>query len=43
MRAVKKQVCKIDKDVWDSLCAQRCVLRGGIIKKAKKSKAKPAK
>lgn len=38
VRAAKKQVCKIAPEVADMLKAQKCVLRGGVIKKAKGGK-----
>ncbi len=38
VRAAKKQVCKVNQEVADSLIAQRCMLRGGVIKKSKKQK-----
>ena len=42
VRAAKKQVCKIAQEVAEVLMAKKCMLRGGVIKKSKKSKkAKP--
>jgi Leucine-rich repeat (LRR) protein len=39
VRAAKKQVCKIAPDLSDSLRAQNCIVRGGVVKKAKGGKA----
>ncbi len=38
VRAAKKQVCKIAPEVADMLKAQKCILRGGVVKKAKGKK-----
>lgn len=40
VRAAKKQVCKIAPDLSDSLRAQNCIVRGGVVKKAKGGKGK---
>lgn len=38
LRAMKKEVCKIDQDVVESLQAQNCIVRGGVVKKGKPKK-----
>jgi Leucine-rich repeat (LRR) protein len=38
IRAPKKQVCKITPDMVDALKKNRCIVRGGVVKKAKSSK-----
>jgi hypothetical protein len=38
LRAQKKQVCKLSPELAHKLVAQDCVVRGGVIKKAKKGK-----
>lgn len=35
LRAVKKNVCKITPECMDSFKAQKCVVRGGVVKKIK--------
>ena len=40
LRAMKKEVCKIDSDVVDALVARNCTVRGGVVKKAKGKKGK---
>lgn len=40
VRAAKKQVCKISPDLSEALKAQHCVVRGGVVKKAKGGKGK---
>ena len=38
LRAAKKQVCKITPEISDAFKLQHCIVRGGIVKKAKKAK-----
>jgi len=38
LRAMKKEVCKIDSDVVDALVSRNCTIRGGVVKKAKGKK-----
>ena len=38
LRAMKKEVCKIDSDVVDALVSRNCKIRGGVVKKAKGKK-----
>ena len=40
VRAPKKQVCKIPPEVAELLKNQHCIIRGGVVKKAKGKKAK---
>lgn len=40
LRAPKKQVCKISPEVNDILRANRCIIRGGVVKKSKGTKKK---
>ena len=40
VRAAKKQVCKIPQETADILLKRHCVLRGGVVKKAKGKKEK---
>ena len=40
IRAPKKQVCKITPEVADILKNQSCMVRGGVVKKAKGGKKK---
>lgn len=42
LRAPKKQVCKISPEVNEILRANRCVIRGGVVKKSKGAKKKQA-
>ena len=42
VRAVKKQVCKISPECMDAFKAQKCVVRGGVVKKIKADIKPPA-
>lgn len=42
VRAVKKQVCKISPECMDAFKAQKCVVRGGVVKKIKGDMKPPA-
>lgn len=42
LRALKKQVCKITPEIVDALKKNRCVIRGGVVKKGKAKKGKKA-
>lgn len=42
VRAAKKQVCKIPPETAEALTARNCVIRGGVVKKAKGGKKKPS-
>lgn len=42
LRAMKKQVCKITPEMVDILKRQRCIIRGGVVKKAKGGKKSKA-
>jgi ribosomal protein S6 len=43
LRAAKKQVCKLTPEMADMLKLNECVLRGGIVKKGKKTTKKAKK
>lgn len=42
LRAVKKQVCKISPECMDAFKAQKCIVRGGVVKKIKADIKPPA-
>ena len=42
LRAVKKQVCKISPECMDAFKAQKCIVRGGVVKKIKGDIKPPA-
>jgi Leucine-rich repeat (LRR) protein len=42
LRAVKKQVCKISPECMEAFKAQKCIVRGGVVKKIKGDLKPPA-